>query len=182
MTKAGLFLRAINVGGRKLLMADFKAALAESGMTDIRTLGAAGTAVVEAQTGGADLEARVEAVLARTSGMAVEVFARDSDAMAAIVAGNPFVREVADRPALVAVSFLKGEAGPAGIEAVREKIAGFGGPEEIKAGPAGCLYLSYPAGQGDSKLTPAAIERATGLRGTARNWNTVLKVAEMTKG
>ena len=114
--------------------------------------------------------------------MAVEVFARDSDAMAAIVAGNPFVREVADRPALVAVSFLKGEAGPAGIEAVREKIAGFGGPEEIKAGPAGCLYLSYPAGQGDSKLTPAAIERATGLRGTARNWNTVLKVAEMTKG
>ena len=111
--------------------------------------------------------------------MTIEVFVRDHAQMAAIVKGSPFPQQVKDQPAFVAVSFLKGQAGKAEVEAVREKIAGFGGPEEIEAGP-GCLYLSYPAGQGASKLTPVVIERAVKLRGTARNWNTVVKMAELT--
>ncbi len=39
------------------------------------------------------------------------------------------------------------------------------------------LYLVYPDGIGTSKLTNAVIERKLGLTGTARNWNTVLKLA-----
>jgi len=38
------------------------------------------------------------------------------------------------------------------------------------------LYLVYPDGIGTSKFTGASIERQLGLRGTARNWNTVLKL------
>jgi uncharacterized protein (DUF1697 family) len=33
----------------------------------------------------------------------------------------------------------------------------------------------YPEGIGTSKLTGAVIEKSLGVRGTARNWNTVLK-------
>jgi uncharacterized protein (DUF1697 family) len=41
------------------------------------------------------------------------------------------------------------------------------------------LYITYPDGIGDSKLTNAVIERRLGVRGTARNWNTVTKLADM---
>jgi uncharacterized protein (DUF1697 family) len=40
------------------------------------------------------------------------------------------------------------------------------------------LYLTYPDGIGVSKLSITVIEKALGTRGTARNWNTVLKVGE----
>jgi uncharacterized protein (DUF1697 family) len=37
-------------------------------------------------------------------------------------------------------------------------------------------YLVYPDGVGASKLTAAKIENALGSSGSARNWNTVLKL------
>jgi len=180
LAKLAVYLRAINVGGRKLLMTDFKAALAKAGLQDVQTLGAAGTAVIEAMSSGAELEAEIEALLVADCGMASEVFVRDHAEMAAIVRGNPFAQQVKVRPASVAVSFLKRHAGAAEVEAVRERIAGFGGTEEIEVGPR-CLYLSYPEGQGLSKLTPGVIERALNLRGTARNWNTVSKMTGLTR-
>jgi uncharacterized protein (DUF1697 family) len=41
------------------------------------------------------------------------------------------------------------------------------------------LYICFPEGAGTSKLAGAVIEKRLGARGTARNWNTVLKLAEM---
>jgi uncharacterized protein (DUF1697 family) len=41
------------------------------------------------------------------------------------------------------------------------------------------LYIVYPAGIGTSKLTGALIEKKLNNRGTARNWNTILKLAAM---
>jgi uncharacterized protein (DUF1697 family) len=38
-------------------------------------------------------------------------------------------------------------------------------------------YIYYPDGVGRSKLTAALIEKHLGCRGTARNWNTVQKLA-----
>jgi uncharacterized protein (DUF1697 family) len=40
-------------------------------------------------------------------------------------------------------------------------------------------YFTYPDGIGNSKLTIAVIERKLGARGTARNWNTVLKLGAL---
>ena len=40
------------------------------------------------------------------------------------------------------------------------------------------LFLVYPNGIGQSRLTHGLIERRLGTVGTARNWNTVLKIAE----
>jgi uncharacterized protein (DUF1697 family) len=50
------------------------------------------------------------------------------------------------------------------------------GPELIETNGAH-LYVVYPMGAGKSRLTGAVIEKALGTRGTARNWNTVLKLA-----
>jgi uncharacterized protein (DUF1697 family) len=40
----------------------------------------------------------------------------------------------------------------------------------------------YPAGIGTSKLTNKLIEDKLGTRATGRNWNTVLKLRDLTKG
>jgi len=40
-------------------------------------------------------------------------------------------------------------------------------------------YIVYPDGIGRSRLTAALIERKLATRGTARNWNTVMKLAAL---
>ena len=46
-------------------------------------------------------------------------------------------------------------------------------------GEAKQIYLVYPAGIGTSKLTGSMIEKKLRTRGTARNWNTTLKMLEL---
>ena len=43
------------------------------------------------------------------------------------------------------------------------------------------LYIVYPDGMGLSKLTGTVIERTLSTRGTARNWNTVTKLAALAR-
>jgi uncharacterized protein (DUF1697 family) len=40
-------------------------------------------------------------------------------------------------------------------------------------------YLVYPDGVGRSKLTIALVEQKLGTRGTGRNWNTVVRLADV---
>jgi uncharacterized protein (DUF1697 family) len=61
------------------------------------------------------------------------------------------------------------------VAALREWTSG---PEVIR-GDGKQLYIIYPAGIGRSKLTGALIEQKLKCRGTARNWNTVLKLAAL---
>jgi uncharacterized protein (DUF1697 family) len=56
--------------------------------------------------------------------------------------------------------------------------AAIAGRETVKAhGPH--LYVAYPDGIGTSRLTMPFIEKRLGTRGTGRNWNTVLKIADL---
>jgi uncharacterized protein (DUF1697 family) len=41
------------------------------------------------------------------------------------------------------------------------------------------LYLHLPEGAADTKFTAQNVDRILGCVGTARNWNTVLKLREM---
>ena len=170
-----VLLRAVNLAGRRLAMADFKAALAKAGLADARTLGASGNAVVSAPAADAKLEARIEAGLKAAFGASPDVFVRDGGQLAAVMSANPFAQMAKDKPQHLLVMFLGAEPEPAAVEALRAKITG---PEEIAAGP-GCLYASFPEDIGHSKLTSALIERSLKLRGTGRNWNTVAKLAAM---
>ena len=63
---------------------------------------------------------------------------------------------------------------------IRELRAAIKGREVVKA-KGKQAYFVYPDGVGTSKLTIKVIEKALGTRGTARNWNTVLKIGELTK-
>ncbi len=43
------------------------------------------------------------------------------------------------------------------------------------------IYLRFPAGSGKTKLTLDWFERQLGVKGTARNWNTLLKLIALTE-
>ena len=92
-----------------------------------------------------------------------------------IVAANPFRSMARDDPGHLVVMALKYEPDAARL---RELEAWIPGPEKIAAAGRE-LYITYPDGMGTSKLTGAVIERRLGTRGTARNWNTVTKLAAL---
>ncbi|HEV2532527.1 DUF1697 domain-containing protein [Phenylobacterium sp.] len=176
--RLAVLLRAVNVGGTgKLPMADFKAALTGLGYEDPKTLGAAGSAVIGTAAKPAAVEAAIEKALKSRFGLTTEVFVRTHAELAAVLRANPFAEMARAKPAGLIVSFLKGDPKPADVAALREKIVG---PEQVEAGPA-CLFIAYGAGMGTSKLTGPIVQRAIGLSGTGRNWNTVGKLAELTK-
>jgi uncharacterized protein (DUF1697 family) len=73
--------------------------------------------------------------------------------------------------------FLKDLPDTGSVKAVQAAITG---PEVVRA-EGRQLYIVYPEGIGRSRLTGTLIETKLGGRGTARNWNTVLKLAALAK-
>jgi uncharacterized protein (DUF1697 family) len=95
-----------------------------------------------------------------------------------LIAANPFPVEARSDPSHLVAMCLK--TGP-DVAAVKALQAAIKGPELVRAGRRH-IYITYPAGIGRSRLTATVIEKALGTAGTARNWNTVLKLAMLAKG
>lgn len=171
-----VLLRAVNVGGCVLKMADLQDVLASCGGRDAKTLLQSGNAVCEVTSAGGaardrKLEAAIEGELTSRVKIASDVFVRTADEWDDSIAANPF-EEVKTDPAHMVLMTLKSAANAAAVQAVENAIKG---RERVHA-HGRSLYVVYPDGIGTSKLTNAAIEKALGIRGTARNWNTVLKL------
>ncbi len=163
-------LRAVNVGGTgKLAMAELKALCEAAGYTAVRTYIASGNVVFRAEAEAAEVKAELEARLHAHAGRPLGVILRTAADMAQVAADNPFPGSPGDR---VVVLFLDEVATPLMLEEVR----GQGEAEALVLGRRE-IYIRYGAGQADTKLhIPAA------KRGTARNLNTVAKLAAMSGG
>jgi uncharacterized protein (DUF1697 family) len=61
------------------------------------------------------------------------------------------------------------------VEQLQQRASG--GERIVQVGDA--LWLHFPNGVGNSKLTPAVLDRLVGSPVTMRNWRTVLKLHEM---
>lgn len=167
---AGL-LRAVNVGGRKVLMADLKRIAADCGFDAPATLLASGNVLFGADLAPAAARAKLEAAILKGLGVATDVMVRDGAELTAVMAANPFDRQAREEPNRLMAMFLSGE--PQGE--VDSLAPGCVMGEEVRQGP-GCLYIYFPGGAGTSKLSNLFIERRLKVRGTARNWNTVGKL------
>jgi uncharacterized protein (DUF1697 family) len=159
-------LRGVNLGKRQLIMSDLRAACEASGFTSVRTLLASGNLVLDAKEKGAKLEAKLEQLVFDTFGMKSDVFVRTSAELGAVIAANPFKAFAKTQSTFLVVNFMRGNASAAEMEAMaKTSLTG----EEVRQGD-GCLYIKFPNGQGPSKLKLPKL-------GTARNWNTVGKLA-----
>ena len=169
-------LRAVNVGGTgKVAMADLRAMLVELGFEAPQSLLQSGNLVFRCRPTGAALEALLETETRKRLGLAADILVRTAAEWADIVDANPFAKMAKDDPSHLLVMALKAKPDAA---ALRELQAWIPGRETIEA-VGRELYITYPDGAGPSKLTGAVIERRLKTRGTARNWNTVTKLAAL---
>jgi uncharacterized protein (DUF1697 family) len=164
-----VLLRAVNVGGAgKLTMSDLKRLCEEAGFRNVRTYIASGNVVAERDGAEAQAKAALEAELRTYAGKLVGVIVRTAAEMSEVAALKPFPDRSASRtvaifldhaPAADALKDVKGQAN-----------------EELRLG-AREIYVHYPDGIGRSKLRISAAEG-----GTARNMNTLAKLAAMAAG
>ncbi|MFE7547767.1 DUF1697 domain-containing protein [Streptomyces gardneri] len=174
-------LRGINVSGhRKVPMAELRSVLEDLGHRDVRTYLQSGNAVftTDSTASDAELTTALEDAVERRFGFRVDCLVRDGAYLAAVAEACPFPAAELEGRQLHAI-YYSGPAEPERFAAIdREAYL----PEEFALGDR-VLYLYVPEGLGRSKLGDVVTRPSVvkGLVATARNWNTVVKLVEMTQ-
>ena len=174
MTQRIILFRGMNTGGVRAPVAEQRAMAEEMGLKNPHTLQASGNLVVESGKATAALETDIEREMERRFGLKVAAVVRTPEQWAKLIAANPFPKEAAAHPAKVVAMVMKDRIKPGALEACRDLAAG---GERVEAA-GDVLYFWFPNGQGESAIFKKATPRLLGV-GTGRNWNTVLKLAEM---
>jgi uncharacterized protein (DUF1697 family) len=170
MTTYVALLRAVNVGGRGMKMADLRKLFADLGFADARTHLQSGNVVFAADGGRAEIAAIIEAGIVDRFGFRAEAILRTASEMQRLAGRNPFPEMAEADPSHLLVMFL------AGLPTAEDRAAlrmAWDGPETWAAVGAD-LFICYPKGIGPSKL-----KLKLKTPGTGRNWNVVTALAAM---
>jgi uncharacterized protein (DUF1697 family) len=170
-------LRAVNVAGHNMVKMDALRELYESlGLRGAQTYLQSGNVVFRTDTKDlVRLQKRIEDAIEKSFGFRTGVMLRSSAELKDVIRRNPFAKRSGIEPNKLVVSFLTSEPDAESKEKIVQLKVG---PEELHLDGRE-LYIYYASGMGKSKLTPAILERALKVSGTARNWNTVNKLLEM---
>lgn len=176
-------LRGINVGGHnKIKMADLRAALENEGLLRVQTYIQSGNILFESSDEEAEVRLKLEKLIAREFGIALTVILRTAEELERIVAQRPFPPELiaaaeadAELGKRLNVALLPEEPHPDGV--AKLAAADSGGDEYRLVGRD--LYLLFLGSIRDSKL--AVQVGKIGVPATVRNWNTMLKLAELAR-
>lgn len=164
-------LRGVNLGGRKVVMSELRDVCEAAGFEEVRTFIASGNLILKSKLKGDKLEKKLEGVILDGLGLKTDVFVRNAGELEAIIAANPFKAFVKTNSNFLVVNFMRAPASEAELAAMaKTSLSG----EDVKQGK-GCLYIKFTHGQGPSKLKMPKL-------GTARNWNTVTKLAALAAG
>jgi uncharacterized protein (DUF1697 family) len=167
MTAYVALLRAVNVGGRKLIMSELTAIAEEVGLGSPRTFIASGNLLFRSSKNEVALRELLEMRVGKHLGKEVPVMIRTAREMAEATAANPFPEE----PGNTVYAIFLNDPPPADPIEKAKNVT----DERIALGKRE-IYVAYPSGMGTSKLRiPAAVS------GTARNMNTVAKLAELAR-
>jgi uncharacterized protein (DUF1697 family) len=170
-------LRAVNVGGRKLPMAELRALCGELGWSDVATYIQSGNIVFTAPGKPEAIEAALEAAISKHYGYEAPAIVRTAAQWAHYPPANPFPKIAKDEPARLHLLLSKRPPAKCAEDAIQARAKA---DEQVRrAGDA--LWIYFPGGAGTSKLTPALIDKAVGSTVTARNYRTVATLLEMLK-
>jgi uncharacterized protein (DUF1697 family) len=166
MTTYVALLRAINVGGTgKLPMSHLKSLCIAAGFKNVRTYIASGNAIFESNATEQKVKNALERRLAAYAGRPVAAMVRTAAEMAAVLKANPFPDAAPNR---AMVMFLDERPAADALSKISGKTT-----ETIQLGTRE-IYIHYGDGMINSKL-----KIVTAKSGTARNMNTVAKLAAM---
>ena len=163
------------VGGKTLLPTKLlREKLTEAGFENVSTYINSGNAVVRSWMGRKEVIATIAKLCRAHFNFEKAIFAPTLGEWNDLIANNPFTKAAADAPTTVHAALLESTPKAEDVERVRAcAVKG----EEIEV----CedvVYLYTPYGFGRSKLAEK-FDKWIGVTNTARNWNTVLKLAEL---
>ena len=162
-------VRAVNVTGTGMLPKEKLKAMGEGcGFENVRTFINSGNLLFTSDLAEGSVRHRIEQQLADYFGKPVPAYVRSAGEMADAAASNPFTD---DKPSRVMAHFIDDEPVQSMLDEARD-VAG----ERLALGPR-LIYVSYGEGIGKTKLKLPAIKK-----GTARNMNSVGKIAELLAG
>jgi len=168
------FLRAVNIGNRQVKMAGLRTELEANGFTDVATYIASGNLrVTTTLRSAAKVEKELERVMEAWLGFDVPTMVRTPQQLTkAFAVGVDLTSPVPGSPRHY-VSFLKDEPAAAAVKKLEE----WDKPKERAQviGREAHLWL----GSERPKLTNASMEKILGTAGTARDWKTVTKLADI---
>ena len=168
-------LRGINLGSRnRVPMAGLREVFADAGCEAVTTYIQSGNVVFAKRASDRRaLARRLERAVREVFDVTAPVVLRTAAELAGVIRSHPFGRDTAH----TAVTFLAEKPDRA---AVRRLEALDVAPDRVEVAGSD-VYLHYPNGFQGARLTGAVLERTLGLAGTARNWRTVTRLAELAK-
>ncbi len=177
--KHAALLRGINVGGKNMLpMKDLAEMFVKAGCRDVVTYIQSGNVVFSAPAVVLKkLPQTISLAIAERFGHRVPVVIRSRDDLAVVVRNNPFLTDcepdkthfvvfLADAPSAEAIAKLDPQRSPPDRFVVTGRE----------------IYLHLLNHAAKTKLTNAWMDSKLSTVSTARNWATVLKLHEMTRG
>lgn len=170
-------LRGVNVGGHNKVKMDALRGLYESlELRDPQTYVQSGNVIFTTEERNMlRLAQRIENGIERAFGFHSDVILRTAAELREVIAKNPFATRRDTDPSKLLITFLAAAPGPEAREKARTFKAG---PEELSIN--GCeLYIYFPQGIGQSKLSMPALLKTLKTSGTGRNWNSVTKMLEI---
>ena len=167
MTRYVALLRGVNLGKRQLRMEDLRRIATELGLDSPRTYIASGNLLFVSGKKEQALKRKLETALEVRMGAPVPVMVRTADELTAAANANPFANQPGNRVVAIFLDHKPPSDAADHAKDVEDERIALGERE---------IYVHYPQGQGRSKLQiPAA------AKGTARNMNTVAKLAELAR-
>lgn len=175
MARYVAFLRAINVGGHTVKMADLRRSFEAHGFSGVETHIASGNVIFEtAASDAAELERRIEVALQVDLGYRVDTFVRTADELAEIAAYQPFdgleVEASGWRLFIVFVGTSPEAEGADRLPASADAFDSF----EVRDRQ---VYWLVRGRYSDSRFSGALLEKTLGMPATVRGAPTVRQIA-----
>jgi uncharacterized protein (DUF1697 family) len=169
-------LRGINVSGqKKILMNDLKS-LYESFFKDVNTYIQSGNvAFKSSETNDLKIAKKIEAAIFKKYNFHVPVIVRSACEMKKIVSSNPFLKDKNIDVKKLHVTFLSETPSEENVKSIEN--VDFSQDQFIISGKE--IYLHIPESYGKTKLSNQFFEKKLKVTATTRNWNTVVKLMEM---
>ena len=168
-------LRGINLGpANRVSMPDLRAHLGELGYGDVRTVVQSGNIVLESTASAEQLAADLRAAIADRFDVDTPVVVRTAAQLQKVVDANP-IPEAADDPKRYQVTFLDRACSAEEARTLREADVS---PERLHVAKRE-IYVWHVDGIIRSPAA-ALLAKTVSRTQTARNWNTVLKLLDLT--
>ena len=179
MSKFIALLRGINVSGQKQIkMSELKTLFEEKGFQDVITYIQSGNVIFSArEKSNKKLEDKISSAIKSKFSFDAQIIVLTPEAIGHVIQSNPFLKKKKDTEKLYVTFLLEN---PSAENIKKLKAVDYSPEEFIMDGS--YIYLFVPNGYGNSKLNNNLFESKLKVFGTTRNWKTVNKLFELSKG